>query len=359
MPVRPAGLRHRERFRVDLSSTRCCPTTVRISDLRAVGRPASQMSPRRQVARRLFRTDIAVGSAVLLRCMPRRRLQAPARRSSASIAGGQALIRLERRRREASRPRRSWAQRHHALGMAHGRRHAIHHWHRQLISQRARQARQRRAGQDDHVGAVVASRSARRRPAARSRWSPCTLPMSASGSSSPRMLASRPNEAVVLHRLAVPGADARRDGDDREALAQQAGARQRGLGQASHRAGQRLAQAGQAGVAEGGDDHRVGARRGVRPPAAPRRRRRSAPRSASRYRPRRRVPSAPRAWCRARRCAAPRPRSAPRRWSEMLGLISSRCMQAVRGSDCHSGGCGAGPSSRSTSAANCSTRASA
>jgi nitroreductase len=61
----------------------------------------------------------------------------------------------------------------------------------------------------------------------------------------------------VRDRLAVPPAHALRDGDDREALAQQAGAGHRGLAQAGDGAGQRLAQPGQTGVAEGCDDHGV------------------------------------------------------------------------------------------------------
>ena len=99
----------------------------------------------------------------------------------------------------------------------------------------------------------------------RSPWSPCTLPMSASGSSSAADAGQPAVEAIGLHRFAVPGADALRDRDDREALAEQAGAGQRRFGEAGHRAGQHLAQRRQAGVAEGGDDHARRSAHGVRP----------------------------------------------------------------------------------------------
>ena len=184
--------------------------------------------------------------------------------------------------------------------------------------QAARQAGQRRAGEHDDVGAVLVdarSASAIRavRPArpARCRCRPAAVQA--------RMLASRPSEAVGLHHLAVPGLDALRDRDDREALAQQVGAGQRRLGQAGHRA---RAAPRAAPPGRGRRRRRPPPRRsahGARRPAAPSRRRRSAPRSASRCRPRRRARSAPRSRCPATRCAAPRRGSARRRCPRCWG----------------------------------------
>ena len=81
----------------------------------------------------------------------------------------------------------------------------------------------------------------------RSPWSSCTLPMSASGSSRPRMLASRPSRPLACTVSRYQALDALRDRDDGEALAQQAGAGQRRFGEAGHRAGQHLAQAARPG----------------------------------------------------------------------------------------------------------------
>ncbi len=127
-----------------------------------------------------------------------------------------------------------------------------------------------------------------------------------------------------LDDFAVPGLDALRDRDDGEAVAQQVGAGQRRLGQADHRHRQHLAQAGEAGVAERGDDDRVEALRGARRRAGRRHRRRSAPRSGSRCRRRRTARSAlrPSVPAAALRCASARISSVT--LSEMLGLISKR-----------------------------------
>src|SRR5438046_2052730 len=57
--------------------------------------------------------------------------------------------------------------------------------------------------------------------------------------------------AVAFDDIPIPGADARRDGDDRKAPRQLGGARERGFGKSDYGSVKRLAQRRQAGIAEG------------------------------------------------------------------------------------------------------------
>jgi len=168
----------------------------------------------------------------------------------------QALVRLHRRRREAAAYRLAGCQRHQRLGVLHGAGHAVHHRHRQLPAQCARQAGQRCTSQHDDLGTVLVHR-----PFAQlaQRGGMVLLHLSDAGERPVQRTDARQatDQPVGFHHLAVPGRDALRDGNDGDAVAQQAGTGQRRFRHAQHRHRQHLAQASEAGVAEGRDDHRV------------------------------------------------------------------------------------------------------
>ncbi len=128
------------------------------------------------------------------------------------------------------------------------------------------QARQRRAGQYQHVRTVGVDRLLAQR-AQGGLVITCTASMRARGWSSERMPTSRPFQAVGAHDLAIPGLDATRDRDDGKALAQQAGASQRRSVRPTTGTGITSRSVAQAGVPESRDDDGVDAPRDVRPPS--------------------------------------------------------------------------------------------
>jgi hypothetical protein len=177
-------------------------------------------------------------------------------RQQAHHGVGQALVRLERRRREAAAACRRGASETRVCA-----------WQTALDTPSTTGTGMRslieRASPASGAPAMMitsapsSSTADRQSACRRSAWSSCTRPMSRNGLSRLRMLASRSSKPFAWTHSRYHAGDAARDRDDRESLP----SRQALISAASvmpdHRDVQRLAQPGDAGIAEGGDDDGV------------------------------------------------------------------------------------------------------
>ena len=177
-------------------------------------------------------------------------------------------------------------QAHQPLGHRHGGLDAVDQRHGHAIADLVGEAGERRAGQDDDVGAVVGDRALARSTSTAS-FSSCTSSIERKLSSSMRMAAQRPDRPCQATISANHGSSALAKLTMAKVRPSVQATQHRGLRHADDGKVEQLARAAQAGIAEGGDRWRRRTCRAARPASRASTARRSRPRRAWRCRARR------------------------------------------------------------------------